>query len=179
MIIFIRHGQTKENLEGINTGRKDISLNKTGKVQAKECAQIMMWNKFHVVYCSPLKRAKQTAKIIMKHHKHVPIIYDDRLVEREDGSATGMKQSEAYPKFVWDFKKKYDFENFEQPAEMFKRVSGFYDEILPKHKSQKVVIIAHDGVGKISRMYFEGLPECKNLDGFLFDNARPYVLSED
>ena len=62
---------------------------------------------------------------------------------------------------------------------MFKRVSGFYDEILEKHKGQKVVVIAHDGVGKISRMYFEGLPKCKNLDGFLFDNARPYVLKKD
>lgn len=179
MIIFIRHGQTNDNLAKINTGRKNVPLNRKGKIQSKECAQIMMWETFDVVYCSPLKRARQTAKRIMKYHKHVPIFYDERLLEREDGSATGMKQDEAYPKFVWDFKKKYNFENFEQPAQMFERISGFYDEILKKHKGQKVVIIAHDGVGKISRMYFEGLPACQNLDGYLFDNARPYVLSKD
>lgn len=179
MITFIKAGQTKENAKQLASGRRDVSLSRRGKVQAKECAQIMMHTKFDVVFCSPLKRAKQTAKIVLKHHKGVPIIYDDRLLEREEGSATGLTQEEAFSKFAWDFKKKYKFEGFEQPAEMFKRVSSFYDDILKEYKDKSVVVISHDGVGKMSRMYFEGLPECKNLDGFLFDNARPYVLKKD
>lgn len=178
MIIFVRHGQTKDNAARINSGRRDVPLNKLGKIQAKECGEILQGEKFDVVYCSPLKRARQTAKRIMKYHKHVPIFYDERLLEREDGSATGMKHDDTYPVFAWDFKKKYKFENFEQPMQMYKRVAGFLDEILKKHEGQKVLIVAHDGVGKVSRMYFEGLPESKNLDGFLFDFARPYVLSK-
>ena len=178
MIIFIRHGQTKENVEKINTGRRNVPLNKKGKIQSKECAQIMMWERIDVVYCSPLKRARQTAKYIMKHHKGTPIFYDDRLLEREDGAATGRKRNEVFISSAWDFKLNYQIENFEQLPDMFKRISDFYDEILEKHKGQRVVVVAHDGVGKMSRMYFEGLPQNKTLDGYIFDNARPYVLGE-
>lgn len=178
MIIFVRHGQTNDNLRHIVSGRRNVPLNKVGKTQANECAQILMWDKIDVVYCSPLKRAKQTARRIMRYHKHIPIIYDERLLEHDDGMATGMLDSEAFPDFVWDFTKEYTFVDFEPFSQMFERISSFYDEILKKHKGKTVLVVAHDGVGKMSRMYFEGMPESKKLDGFLFDRARPYFWAD-
>lgn len=86
-LYIIRHGQTDWNLEGKAQGQVDVPLNDTGINQARELKEKLASYDFDVCYCSPLKRAVQTAEIIVDGR--VQIIVDDNLKERSFGSLEG------------------------------------------------------------------------------------------
>jgi len=72
-IIFVRHGQTLWNELGKYQGHTDVPLSKTGIEQAYKVAKRLKQEKVDAIYCSDLKRAKQTAEIIALEH-NLPII---------------------------------------------------------------------------------------------------------
>ena len=68
-IYLVRHGETDNNVNDIIQGQmKGISLNTTGKDQAKLAALKLKKIKFDAIYSSDLLRAKQTAQIINLEH---------------------------------------------------------------------------------------------------------------
>lgn len=171
MIYFVRHGQTFDNANGnLLTGWSDIPLNEVGIKQAKETALSLKDVNFDVCYCSPLTRAKQTLNEILKYHKNLNIIYDDRLKERDYGEVTGKPASVC--KFNrWNANDKVTFK-METISEMFSRIKSFYNEILPTTKNKNVLIVAHSGVGRLSYFYFNGEPTNGDYTNFNLDNAK-------
>ncbi|MFT4326835.1 MAG: histidine phosphatase family protein [Candidatus Woesearchaeota archaeon] len=71
-IYLVRHGQTFANLDI----SKPKELTPLGKKQAKKTAQFLKKKSFDVMYSSTMNRAKDTAAIISKFHKKVPIALD-------------------------------------------------------------------------------------------------------
>lgn len=69
-VTFVRHGQTEWNRLGKQQGLADIPLDQTGIEQARKTAQLLKDEAFDCVYCSPLKRARQTAQMICRGEKH-------------------------------------------------------------------------------------------------------------
>lgn len=65
---FVRHGQTEHNRQKEKTDHGDIPLNKTGVEQAKRLAPLL--GHFKSIYCSPLRRAKETKELIVPHTPH-------------------------------------------------------------------------------------------------------------
>ena len=64
-IIFLRHGQAKNNTERILAGRtKGIPLTDTGVEQAKHTAELLKHMNISAIYSSPIQRAKHTAEIV-------------------------------------------------------------------------------------------------------------------
>jgi len=49
---FIRHGETDWNLESRTMGQKDISLNNTGKLQARQAATLLKKYEIRTIFCS-------------------------------------------------------------------------------------------------------------------------------
>ena len=86
-LYIIRHGQTDWNLEKKAQGQVDIPLNDTGVNQAKELKEKLQSYEFDICYCSPLKRAAQTAEIAVDGRTQ--IIFDDNLKERSFGRLEG------------------------------------------------------------------------------------------
>jgi len=85
-IIVVRHGESTENVAnalGEAYDVDDINLTGLGKTQATQTGEYLkMYDGFDEIYCSPVKRCQQTAKIIAKYIDHKPdIIYDPLLVE--------------------------------------------------------------------------------------------------
>ena len=68
MILFVRHGQTDCNINGIIQGHLDAPLNQTGIEQAEKTAEELKNTSIDIIYSSPLIRAKKTAEIINKYH---------------------------------------------------------------------------------------------------------------
>ena len=62
-IVFIRHAESEYNRDGIWGGRADCNLTEKGIETAKELGKSLN-NNFDVIYCSPLKRARQTLNAI-------------------------------------------------------------------------------------------------------------------
>jgi broad specificity phosphatase PhoE len=84
-IFLIRHAESEINAKKVYVGSKvDTGLSKKGKEQAKKIAERLKNEKIEAIYASDLKRAKETAEAIGKHHK-IKIILDKRLREFDSG----------------------------------------------------------------------------------------------
>lgn len=173
MIFFIRHGQTDDNLNQIYTGQKDVPLNQNGIAQAKSTAEELKDTKIDICFCSPLLRAKQTCEEIVKYHKNLRVIYDDRLKERDYGNLVGLPVDTInYNRWqVINDKRTQKEYNAETIMSVFERLSSFYDEILPKYKNKNILVVAHSGVGRISSAYFNGMPEDMDFSTIKIKNA--------
>mmetsp|Transcript_5637 Transcript_5637/g.9740 ORF Transcript_5637/g.9740 Transcript_5637/m.9740 type:complete len:343 (-) Transcript_5637:572-1600(-) len=71
-VFMVRHGQSSWNTEGKIQGRSNYSvLTEKGEKQAIQTGDALRLIDFDVVYSSPLKRARQTAEIIVSRNDHV------------------------------------------------------------------------------------------------------------
>lgn len=170
MLIFVRHGETKKNTLKVTPQRDDTPLNKNGKDQAKQTAQLLSKTKIDLIFCSPLLRAKQTCKEINKYH-NAKIIYDDRIIEREYGIYAGKKYPDDVRYKFWNYLEKVNYENAENISDLFSRIYKFIDEIKLKYKDKNVLVVSHGGVGRVFHCYFNGIPQNGELVSLLIKNA--------
>ena len=88
-IYMIRHGETEWNKKRKLQGQVDIPLNEFGKLLAKETAPALADVPFAVCYTSPLKRAAETARLVLGD-REVPIVPDKRIQEMSFGEFEGL-----------------------------------------------------------------------------------------
>lgn len=102
-IYLIRHGQTTGDVENRYGGIYDDELSDTGKTQTYELANKLGDSGIEILFCSPLIRAQQTAKIL-KAKLGCEVVTIENLRERnKNGILTGMTRDEAkvkYPELV-------------------------------------------------------------------------------
>ena len=98
-LLVIRHGESEADLTDVHEGRADFELTPRGRRQAEAMAGFVK-NRFHVtrLYASTLKRAAQTAACLSDAVK-VPIRFDERLMEFNNGLLAGMPRDEAARKY--------------------------------------------------------------------------------
>ncbi|MFQ3616197.1 MAG: histidine phosphatase family protein [Cyanobacteriota bacterium] len=115
--MFIRHAESVGNVERRMQGHADYDLTDRGRQQARQLAE-RLWKKGHPpskIYSSPLKRAAQTAEILLQAGSalaqitsHSPaerpsnIEYVEELLEFQNGIFKGLTWEEArerYPEF--------------------------------------------------------------------------------
>ena len=68
-IIIIRHGETAWTTADIFRGRVDIGLSEKGLQQAEQLAVYLDRKKLQAIYCSPLRRALETAEPVARRQK--------------------------------------------------------------------------------------------------------------
>ncbi len=162
MIYFVRHGETDWNKIGRIQGHIDIGLNNEGKDQAQIVKEKLQGIQFDKVFSSPLKRTKETAKIISDQE----IIIDNRLIERYNGELEGKLKTEI--KVFPDFNNPNDTRFGIESLTNFKdRINSFLDEIVKKYKDKNILVVTHAGVCLYVRCYFEGEP-----NGNLYENYK-------
>ena len=168
MIWFVRHGATDWN-EFINDkgehdpkmqGSADIPLNANGIAQAQVLAKELEGKYFDMVFCSPLQRAKMTCEIAYKGDAE--IVFDDRLKERCFGEFEGKCKSELDFDLFWNVSLNTQFERAESVVDFTNRVISFIED-LRVYKDKEILIVAHGGVGRTIRDYFEGNLEDKGI----------------
>lgn len=96
-IYVLRHGETSWNRQRLLQGRSDVELNENGRRLAKETAEGMADIPFDLVFTSPLKRAKETAEIVL-NGRSIPILEDERIIEIAFGEDEGKpwRKSEGF-----------------------------------------------------------------------------------
>jgi len=148
-IIFLRHGQAKNNVERVLAGRTPgFPLTDTGIKQAEATAELLAHMNISAIYSSPIQRAQHTAEIVGKHNS-VDVTIDDRLIELDMGKFTGVPYDEIFTSNGNVFMKFYngDLEIAHNGVETFadvkKRVLSIVDNILEKHPDGNVVLVTH------------------------------------
>jgi len=148
-IIFLRHGQAKNNTDRILAGRTEgIPLTETGIKQAEHTAEFLQHMNISAIYSSPIQRAKHTAEIVGKHNS-LDVTIDERLIELDMGKFTGMPYDEIFNNHGNVFMKFYNDEleiahnGVETFSDVKKRVLGIVDHVLENHPDENVVLVTH------------------------------------
>ncbi|MDO8641275.1 MAG: histidine phosphatase family protein [Nitrosarchaeum sp.] len=148
-IIFLRHGQAKNNIERILTGRTPgVPLTEEGINQAEKAAKFLEHMNISAIYSSPIERARHTAEIVGKHNS-LDVTIDDRLIELDMGKFTGVPYDEIFTSHGNVFMKFYNGEleiahnGVETFSEVKKRILGIVDHVIEKHPDQNVVLVTH------------------------------------
>ena len=148
-IIFLRHGQAKNNTDRVLAGRTEgIPLTDLGIKQAQHTAELVENMNVSAIYSSPIQRAKHTAEIVGKHNS-IEVEIDDRLIELDMGKFTGMPYDEIFSSHGNVFMKFYNGEleiahnGVETFSEVKKRVKGIVDHVVEKHPDENVVLVTH------------------------------------
>lgn len=162
-LYVIRHGLTNCNLEKRYNGRYDEDINDDGIKQALGVSKQIKKLDIDLIICSPMKRTIHTMELI--NMKSKPVIYDDRLLERDNGELTRTKIDDYFDKEYYNYYSTNIAEGLETLPELFKRVHSFLDEIKVKYKDKNILIVTHRAVAMAIQFYFEEIPK----DGMLLN----------
>lgn len=165
-----RHGQTDWNLQQKIQGKADIALNDTGRKQAGITRDQLQDVPFDILFVSPLKRAYETAEIINEAH-HVPIVKDERIIERDFGKLEGSWIKDLDFSNFWCVEEEHRFPDCEKTSLFYKRIYDFIDELKNMNAYEHVLVVAHGGVSLPFYTYFHGVPCVKDMRPFMLNNC--------
>ena len=161
-LFVIRHTQTDWNIEHKAQGKVNTKLNKTGILQAKELAKDLRNYNIDLIISSPLDRAKQTAEIV-NEGRNIPIICDERIIERDFGEFEGNKPQVYIEKGFWDYERNVKYKKAESIKPFFNRIYNFLDDMEEKKKNKNILIVTHGAASIAIEVYYKGIPEDNNL----------------
>jgi len=163
-VYIFRHAETVHNKKHIFSGWSRTKLTKKGRKQAGAVGKKLKNKKFAMCFSSDQDRALETAQIVLKHHKGIPIIVDARLRERNYGKLTGKSKLKLEKKNPRQYQIWHRSYNIAPPGgESFKmvnaRVKPFIKDLLKIMKQFKVnvAVSAHGNSIRPLRKHFEHL----------------------
>ncbi len=162
-IYVVRHGQTNCNKESKYNCRYDEDINEIGIEQANSTSEQVKKLNIDLIICSPMKRTKHTMNLL--NVNNIPVIYDDRLIERDGGKLTLTTIDEYYYKEYYNYYSTKFVDGLETLPELFNRVHLFLDEIIKKYNNKNILLVTHGAVARAIQFYFEEIPN----DGMLLN----------
>ena len=171
-LTFVRHAETDFNRAGIFAGRTDCNITQEGFEQAKKLLKDDEKD-FDYIYCSPLKRTKQTLEAIIPGS--VPIV-DERIIEISIGEWEGKKKDSFDKDLVALYRAgQYTPPGAETTSQVDKRVCDFVESLFDTYKNnEKILIVTHNGVMRSIKRNF-----VKDYSNIMSKNLGSIVLTED
>jgi broad specificity phosphatase PhoE len=153
MLIVLRHGRTEANRAGELLGRRDPSLDETGRAQAAAAGAVLPAGAR--VISSPLARCRETAAALDPDHE-----VDERLIELNYGDLEGTPVADV-PRATWDVWRANDA--WKPPAgeshnELAARVCMLLDELAVPAATSDVVLVSHVSPIKAAMAWALGVP---------------------
>lgn len=185
-VYIVRHGETVWNAAGKLQGNTDIELNETGRALAGELGRKLETVAFDCIYSSPLIRAYETACLI-RGHRNIPIVRDERLREISFGDMEGVHYS------VWRDERSPYRSFFEAPDryqpppngetidQVRARTQAFLQEVIEPLSDQfrRVMIVAHGALNKGLMCYIEGNDNAHYWGEGLQNNCEAAIFTVD
>jgi broad specificity phosphatase PhoE len=147
-ICTIRHASTEYNAQRRYAGTIDVPLSEKGVEEARRAAAKMDKARFDVVITSPLKRAIQTARILIG--SRAPIISNKLCRERKFGIMEGLTWDEirSLQPPVLLIQVGYDLHTVNpkgsEPFEdMWQRTKQFRDFLFKKYGGKEILVVSH------------------------------------
>lgn len=166
-LYMIRHGETAWNKERKLQGHADIPLNENGRTLAAVTGKALADISFDYVFSSPLKRAVETAELVLNGRK-IPIRTDERIQEIGFGEYEGIciNDESADPEFEKFFVAPEQYKppkGGETLAHVRERTGAFLKELAenPEYQDKTILIATHGAAmkGLITNITGEPLSE--------------------
>jgi probable phosphoglycerate mutase len=155
-VIFLRHGQQDFTLARARPGKTDPPLTVTGRRQAERAGVRLASEGIVRVYCSNLRRARETAEIVAPHVRpgEQPVVVPDLrevMLFRdmpEDRPLLELLGQEGLQRAADAFMRTRRFDAFpmtETSEELRARALGALSAIVQAHDQERVAVVAHGG----------------------------------
>jgi broad specificity phosphatase PhoE len=161
-LYLLRHAATEANLAKparLQGCRHDPPLAPLGLRQAAATRDFLAVRPVHACYCSPLRRAVQTAAVVAAPHGLAPRPLD-ALTECDVGGWEGLdwdtiraRDPEAYRQYMAD-PAAFAYPGGESFADAHRRAAAAFDRLLRDHAGQALLVVSHHVV---NRTYLAGL----------------------
>lgn len=138
-ITYFAHGTSTDNEEGISSGWLDAELSRRGVKQSIELRNQLKDRKFDVVFCSDLRRASDSAKLIFEGM--VPVNSDSRLRECNYGEFNAYPSSIVEPMLEKAISER--FPGGESLEDVEARMNDFLRLLKAEHEGKNVGLVAH------------------------------------
>lgn len=172
-LYIVRHGKTDWNNLKIIQGKTDIELNEEGISEAKKLAQNINLDEIDICFSSPLKRAKETAKILTQNK--VEIVYDDLLLERGFGEYEGKKITQELAVKHWNLSLNDKSNGVESIKELLSRSDKFLAKIKKEYPNKTILIVSHGCIIKCLHFSIQGYNENTDFLTFVPKNTTLYT----
>lgn len=177
-LYLMRHGETDWNRVHRMQGHADVPLNETGRAQAKTAGARLAGLAFGAVYASPLRRARETARLATGLPEG-EILADSRLLEMGFGVWEGAPAGQM-PAAFFDRPSAYvpprDGESF--PAVMT-RTADFLQDVMGRHPGQRILAVSHGAALRCITLQLTGEPLDEIWNGTLVDNCAILVVEDN
>lgn len=176
-VIIVRHGQSSYNAERRIQGRTDASkLTDKGRNDASKVGKALSNISFQAIYSSPLQRAKLTAEIIQSElanaQESAAVQTSDKLLEIDLPLWETMLTAEVEEKFAEDYRiwheRPHELAMLVKDSEgsrehfpvlaLYEQAQQFWQEILPQHRGQTILIVGHNGINRALISTALGIP---------------------
>ena len=135
-LYVIRHGETEQGKNKI-IANLDESLNATGIEQAINVGKDIRKLNLDIIFCSPIQRAKYTLELF-NLDKNIPIIYDDRLTERNMGIYENVPFANLDWDIFWNYNSNIKYPELESMKEVYERIKKFIDELKERYFNKNI-----------------------------------------
>jgi len=141
---FVRHGETKFNVEKRLQGWCDSPLTKKGKQQAEMAKEALRNVSFAKAYCSTTERTRDTAEIILEPHL-MEAIPEKRLKEVFFGSYEGCHYENRWDEIMQrNLKNSWKDADGEDAEEIAFRIRQFFQEAADEAKDgDNILCVSH------------------------------------
>jgi glucosyl-3-phosphoglycerate phosphatase len=169
-LVLWRHGQTAWNAERRFQGHSDISLNETGRDQARNAARYLAAMQPSAIYSSDLARATETAAYLGRL-TGLPVQPDKDLRERGSGAWEGLTDAEIRAGYPADYAT-WNPPDGEPVTVVADRAAAAFERIADTLADRSLAVLVSHGAAinlGISRLL--GLPERVRVIGPLANCA--------
>jgi broad specificity phosphatase PhoE len=147
-LFLVRHGATQLSAEDRFAGATDVDLSDEGRAQASRLAERLRDDRVVAVYCSPLRRTRDTAALVAIPHGLEPI-EDAGLREIDHGHWEGLTRSEVETRYHDEYVR-WEEDPFtfapqggECGLDVMARALPVIRRIVETHRGQNVVVVSH------------------------------------
>jgi phosphoserine phosphatase len=187
-VILLRHGRSTFNQLKLYQGSSDISvLTEQGYDMARQVGNFLKGEAIDAIYMSPLKRVQQTVDAMLeqlspdltKRLETHPNLREIELPGWEGRSFQDVQQAEPEAYRCWK-QRPHEFSLAAPPAsrssggssgavavavqhcypvlDLYERAQQFWQDILPRHRGQTIIIVSHGGTNRALISTALGLP---------------------
>jgi alpha-ribazole phosphatase/probable phosphoglycerate mutase len=163
MITLVRHGEVETAYRHCYNGHNDITLSPKGREQAKALSRRLKGHTFDAVYCSDLKRCRETLEPIIAEAplEGNEVIYTPQLREKSWGRHEGMtfdaiahQEGLKYEDFL-QWIRALDGEPYDGYID---RIDTFFTRDLTLTPYNNVLVVTHAGVIRVLMHLVQKVP---------------------
>ena len=177
-VIFIRHAETENNVNGTIQGPEHGDINKKGEEEIKRISELLKKEKIDLFFSSDVPRCKITSEGINRYH-NLPIQYTELIREKYNGDWTGKN----YKDVSWD-QLEGNFEsrkvnNGESLIEVKTRAKRFIKQLIKEYgnTNNKILVVTHGAFLKILIGYLMGMKIKNSIFNLRINHCSPIRVS--